>query len=177
MATTLTSAAKPKASLFDTHSSFFGSPVYSQSVLQPMKSCSPRNLSVSASSSSQYNLDAFKFEPIRESIVSREMTRRYMTDMITYADTDVVVVGAGSAGLSCAYELSKNPNVQVRMSTSLVLFLSAFHSLFLFEHWVCEVNFPTTNGKTKKEMNYFLFLFYVLPSFTISNRKAKPREE
>ena len=36
-----------------------------------------------------------------------------MTDMITYADTDVVVVGAGSAGLSCAYELSKNPNVQV----------------------------------------------------------------
>ena len=41
------------------------------------------------------------------------MTRRYMTDMITYADTDVVVVGAGSAGLSCAYELSKNPSVQV----------------------------------------------------------------
>ena len=36
-----------------------------------------------------------------------------MTDMITYAETDVVVVGAGSAGLSCAYEISKNPNVQV----------------------------------------------------------------
>ncbi|GKC62977.1 thiamine thiazole synthase, chloroplastic-like protein [Tanacetum coccineum] len=32
--------------------------------------------------------------------------------MITYADTDVVVVGAGCARLSCAYELSKNPNVQ-----------------------------------------------------------------
>lgn len=41
------------------------------------------------------------------------MTRRYMTDMITYADTDVIVVGAGSAGLSCAYELSKNPSVRV----------------------------------------------------------------
>jgi len=41
------------------------------------------------------------------------MTRRYMTDMITYAETDVVVVGAGSAGLSAAYEISKNPNVQV----------------------------------------------------------------
>ena len=41
------------------------------------------------------------------------MTRRYMTDMITYADTDVVIVGAGSAGLSCAYELSKNPAVSV----------------------------------------------------------------
>lgn len=38
---------------------------------------------------------------------------RYMMDMITYADTDVVVVGAGSAGLSCAYELSKNPNIRV----------------------------------------------------------------
>ncbi|MBF6271743.1 FAD-dependent oxidoreductase, partial [Nocardia farcinica] len=41
------------------------------------------------------------------------MTRRYMTDMVTYADTDVVIVGAGSAGLSCAYELSKNPSVRV----------------------------------------------------------------
>ncbi|GJR51436.1 cyclic nucleotide-binding domain-containing protein [Tanacetum coccineum] len=33
---------------------------------------------------------------------------RYMTDMITYADTDVVVVGVGSDGLSFAYELSKS---------------------------------------------------------------------
>ncbi|KAJ6770563.1 THIAMINE THIAZOLE SYNTHASE [Salix purpurea] len=41
------------------------------------------------------------------------MTRRYMTDMITHADTDVVIVGAGSAGLSCAYELSKNPSVKI----------------------------------------------------------------
>src|SRR5688572_23805920 len=56
-----------------------------------------------------YDLTSFKFSPIKESIVSREMTRRYMTDMITHADTDVVVVGAGSAGLSCAYELSKDP--------------------------------------------------------------------
>lgn len=63
--------------------------------------------------SASYDLQSFKFDPIKESIVSREMTRRYMTDMITYADTDVVVVGAGSAGLSCAYELSKNPSVQV----------------------------------------------------------------
>lgn len=45
--------------------------------------------------------------------MAREMTRRYMTDMITHADTDVVIVGAGSAGLSCAYELSKNPDVKV----------------------------------------------------------------
>lgn len=69
----------------------------------------------SSSSSSQYDLGSFTFQPIKESIVAREMIRRYMTDMITYADTDVVVVGAGSAGLTCAYELSKNPNVQVRI--------------------------------------------------------------
>lgn len=36
-----------------------------------------------------------------------------MTDMITYADTDVVIVGAGSAGLSCAYELSKDPSINI----------------------------------------------------------------
>lgn len=45
--------------------------------------------------------------------MSRHMTRRYLTDMLTHADTDVVVLGAGAAGLSCAYELSKNPSVQV----------------------------------------------------------------
>jgi thiamine thiazole synthase len=36
-----------------------------------------------------------------------------MTDMITHAETDVIVDGAGSAGLSAAYEISKNPNVKV----------------------------------------------------------------
>jgi len=33
--------------------------------------------------------------------------------MVTHADTDVVIVGAGSAGLSCAYELSKNPAINI----------------------------------------------------------------
>ncbi|KAE9465303.1 hypothetical protein C3L33_02787, partial [Rhododendron williamsianum] len=42
----------------------------------------------------------FKFDPIKELSVSREMARWYMMDMITYADTGVVVVGAGSAGLT-----------------------------------------------------------------------------
>lgn len=78
----------------------------------------PRHsISVSASAAPSpppsYDLNAFKFAPIKESIVAREMTRRYMTDMVTHADTDVVIVGAGSAGLSCAYELSKNPNVKI----------------------------------------------------------------
>uniref|UniRef100_A0A0D3GRW0 Thiamine thiazole synthase, chloroplastic n=1 Tax=Oryza barthii TaxID=65489 RepID=A0A0D3GRW0_9ORYZ len=43
----------------------------------------------SSSSTPPYDLNAIRFSPIKESIVSREMTRRYMTDMITYADTDV----------------------------------------------------------------------------------------
>jgi len=66
-----------------------------------------------SSSNPPYDLTSFRFSPIKESVVSREMTRRYMTDMITHADTDVVVVGAGSAGLSCAYELSKDPTVSI----------------------------------------------------------------
>ncbi|KAF9898969.1 triosephosphate isomerase, partial [Lobosporangium transversale] len=61
----------------------------------------------------QYDLNNLHFNPIKESDVSREMTRRYMTDMLEHAETDVVVIGAGSAGLSCAWELSKNPNVRV----------------------------------------------------------------
>ncbi|KAG0164712.1 triosephosphate isomerase [Apophysomyces sp. BC1034] len=63
-----------------------------------------------------FKLDDFSgyaFKPIRESEVSREMTSRYMTDMLDYAETDVVVVGCGSAGLSCAWELSKDPNIKI----------------------------------------------------------------
>jgi thiamine thiazole synthase len=47
--------------------------------------------------------------------VNRAMTRRYFKDMDTYAECDVVIVGAGSAGLSCAYELGKiAPELKVR---------------------------------------------------------------
>ncbi|KAF9585129.1 triosephosphate isomerase [Lunasporangiospora selenospora] len=61
----------------------------------------------------KYDLNDLHFNPIKEADVSREMTRRYMTDMLEHAETDVVVIGAGSAGLSCAWELSKNPNIRV----------------------------------------------------------------
>ena len=100
------SSTKPQR-LFDSY--FHGSSISSAAPVSV--GLKPRSLSVRATAG--YDLNAFTFDPIKESIVSREMTRRYMTDMITYAETDVVVVGAGSAGLSCAYEISKNPNVQV----------------------------------------------------------------
>lgn len=96
-----------------------------------------------------------RFEAIRESQISRAMTRRYMQDMEEHAEVregslctretpaaaghmrmpydlasvrpptapplslaapqvDVVIVGAGSAGLACAYELSKYPEIKAR---------------------------------------------------------------
>ncbi|KAL5730909.1 triosephosphate isomerase [Ranunculus cassubicifolius] len=110
--TTTLLSSKPKTSFLDTQSSFHGIPL-TPTRLQ-VRSAS-QSSSISMSSSTQYDLNNFTFQPIRESIVSREMTRRYMTDMITYADTDVVVVGAGSAGLTAAYEISKNPNVNVAL--------------------------------------------------------------
>jgi cysteine-dependent adenosine diphosphate thiazole synthase len=58
--------------------------------------------------------DSFAFDPIRESQVSRAMTRRYFKDLDTYAESDVVVVGAGSCGLSTAYVLGKaRPDLKI----------------------------------------------------------------
>lgn len=58
--------------------------------------------------------DDFKFAPIRESQVSRAMTRRYFKDLDTYAESDIVIVGAGSCGLSAAYVLaSARPDLKV----------------------------------------------------------------
>lgn len=70
---------------------------------------------VSARRSSATPFDGYKFRPIEEHVVSREMGRRYSKDVDDYAKCDVVIVGAGSAGLSCAYELSKFPEVKVAL--------------------------------------------------------------
>ena len=43
------------------------------------------------------------------------MTSRYFKDLDEYAECDVIIAGAGSAGLSCAYELSKHPDVKARI--------------------------------------------------------------
>jgi len=56
----------------------------------------------------------FKFAHIRESQVSRAMTRRYFSDLDTYAESDIVIVGAGSCGLSAAYCLGKaRPDLKI----------------------------------------------------------------
>ncbi|EUC41158.1 hypothetical protein COCMIDRAFT_30031 [Bipolaris oryzae ATCC 44560] len=60
------------------------------------------------------NWDKFTFAPIRESQVSRAMTRRYFNDLDTYAESDVVIVGAGSCGLSTAFTLAtKRPDLKI----------------------------------------------------------------
>jgi thiamine thiazole synthase len=58
--------------------------------------------------------NGFTFAPIRESQVSRAMTRRYFNDLDTYAESDIVIVGAGSCGLSTAYMLGKaRPDLKI----------------------------------------------------------------
>jgi len=60
------------------------------------------------------NWETFTFAPIRESQVSRAMTRRYFSDLDTYAESDVVIVGAGSCGLSAAFTLAtKRPDLKI----------------------------------------------------------------
>lgn len=62
----------------------------------------------------EHNWDKFSFAPIRESQVSRAMTRRYFNDLDTYAESDVVIVGAGSCGLSTAFTLAtKRPDLKI----------------------------------------------------------------
>ncbi|CAD0083432.1 unnamed protein product [Aureobasidium vineae] len=57
---------------------------------------------------------SFTFRPIRESQVSRAMTRRYFSDLDKYAESDVVIIGAGSCGLSAAYCLAKaRPDLKI----------------------------------------------------------------
>ncbi|TPX18151.1 uncharacterized protein E0L32_002660 [Thyridium curvatum] len=60
------------------------------------------------------NWSNFTFAPIRESQVSRAMTRRYFADLDAYAESDIVIIGAGSCGLSAAYTLGKlRPDLRI----------------------------------------------------------------
>jgi len=60
------------------------------------------------------NWKNFSFAPIRESQVSRAMTRRYFQDLDAYAESDIIIIGAGSCGLSAAYVLGKQrPDLKI----------------------------------------------------------------
>ncbi|KAI0463635.1 thiamine metabolism- protein [Komagataella kurtzmanii] len=68
-----------------------------------------------------FDWNTFEFAPIRESTVSRAMTKRYFADLDKYAESDVVIVGAGSAGLSAAYTLGKaRPDLKIAIIESNV---------------------------------------------------------
>jgi cysteine-dependent adenosine diphosphate thiazole synthase len=69
---------------------------------------------VASATKAVYDWDTFKFAPIRESQVSRAMTKRYFQDLDKYAESDIVIVGAGSAGLTAAYIIAKSrPDLKV----------------------------------------------------------------
>jgi thiamine thiazole synthase len=56
----------------------------------------------------------YRFAPIEEAQVSRAMIKRYFNQMYDRAVSDVVIVGAGSAGLSCAYSLAtRRPDLKI----------------------------------------------------------------
>ncbi|KAF9441534.1 thiazole biosynthetic enzyme [Macrolepiota fuliginosa MF-IS2] len=57
---------------------------------------------------------SYKFAPITEAEVSRAMIKRYFNTMYERAISDVVIIGAGSAGLSCAYKLgTTRPDLKI----------------------------------------------------------------
>ncbi|PWN54079.1 putative thiamine biosynthetic enzyme [Violaceomyces palustris] len=56
----------------------------------------------------------YVFADIKESHTSRAMTSRYYQDMMNAAVSDIVVIGAGSAGLTCAYTIAtKRPDLRI----------------------------------------------------------------
>ncbi|KAF2821103.1 thiazole biosynthetic enzyme [Ophiobolus disseminans] len=84
-------------------------------VLKANLSVKPTGIATSLSAISS-NWPAFTFAPIRESQVSRAMTSRYFADLDSYAESDVVIIGAGSCGLSAAYTLATaRPDLKIAL--------------------------------------------------------------
>lgn len=79
------------------------------------------NTSAELSNDTKNKWEDFKFNPIRESQISRAMSRRYFNDLDTYAESDVVIIGAGSSGLTAAYVLAKSrPDLKIAIIESSV---------------------------------------------------------
>ncbi|CAO1612564.1 unnamed protein product [Parajaminaea phylloscopi] len=58
--------------------------------------------------------DEYIFADIKEHHTARAMTSRYYNDMMDAAVSDVVILGAGSAGLTCAYTLATSrPDLRI----------------------------------------------------------------
>lgn len=76
---------------------------------------------VTSMASHQYDVSEnyegqYRFAPIEEAQVSRAMIKRYFNIMYERAVSDVVIVGAGSAGLSCAWQLgTTRPELKITL--------------------------------------------------------------
>ena len=89
------------------------------------------DLPVDVKTESAKKWESFAFANIRESTVSRAMTTRYFKDLYDYAESDVVIIGAGSCGLSAAFTLAKaRPDLKIALIEAMVSpGMLAFHLL------------------------------------------------
>ncbi|KAJ3306216.1 thiamine metabolism- protein [Kappamyces sp. JEL0829] len=81
------------------------SPTTRAQPIKPVFNITTSSTAVSAETKEDYEGN-FKFAPITEAQVSKAMIRRYFADMEERTISDIIIVGAGSAGLSCAYTLA-----------------------------------------------------------------------
>lgn len=103
----------PPSATFDETTSYESSPLKNNLDVKPV-TLNGNNKSSALEAMAHRWEQGFTFAPIRESQVSRAMTRRYFNDLDTYAESDIVIVGAGSCGLSTAYMLGKaRPDLKI----------------------------------------------------------------
>merc|ERR1712000_684827 len=90
---------------------------YAQPIVAKMAASKPAstgNAKQTTIAEMENNWDSFAFNPIRESTVSRAMTRRYFADLDTHAESDIVIIGAGSCSLSTAFVLARaRPDLKI----------------------------------------------------------------
>ncbi|RMD41294.1 hypothetical protein DV735_g3843, partial [Chaetothyriales sp. CBS 134920] len=109
----------PPVAIYDGHSETFTAPALAKAkAVEPVVADGKNAITPNTKLLSTFagKWDSFAFAPIRESQVSRAMTSRYFADLNEYAESDVVIVGAGSCGLSAAYTLARaRPELKIAM--------------------------------------------------------------